>query len=368
MGLQQHRMLEREAATNRAETVDSAPGDPVRRILIIVGSVICGAAFASLVGWDFRDWFSDLWGTLTSISVEYVVAAVFALTVQTTATAFAWFAILRYAYVGEVRWTQVWAAYAACVAMNNVLPANLGTIVMLVMLTTVIASATFAGMLGGFMVQKIFFVVAGAFVYLYLFLSVPDSFDIDFSWVKEHPWAIAILLVSGAAVIGLMVRHFWPKVVKWWEEARGGGQILGRPGIFFGQVVLPEFVAWAASLCVVGVFLAAYAIPVTFHSVMTVVGSNSISNTVALTPGGAGVNQAFNIAALSDVTNSQTATAYSLAQQLVSTAWSILFALVLMVWVFGWGGGKNLLQQSYVEAKKKADEQKARKAAPHGGS
>ena len=204
---------------------------------------------------------------------------------QTTTTAFAWFAILRYAYPREVRWTQVWAAYAACVAMNNVLPANLGTIVMFVMLTTVIVSATFAGMLGGFMVQKIFFVVAGAFVYLYLFLTVPDSFDIDFSWVKEHPWAIVILLVSGAAVIVLMVRHFWPKVVNWWEEAKEGGQILGRPGMFFGRVVLPEFVAWVASLCVVGVFLAAYAIPVTFHSVMTVVGSNSISNTVALTPG-----------------------------------------------------------------------------------
>ncbi len=130
----------------------------------------------------------------------------------------------------------------------------------------------------------------------------------------------------------------------------------------------PEFVAWVASLCVVAIFLAAYAIPVTFHSVMTVVGSNSISNTVAVTPGGAGVNQAFNVAALSDVTDSQTATAYSVAQQLVSTAWSILFALVLMIWVFGWGGGKTLVQQSYEEAKKKAEEQKAKKAAEHGGT
>jgi len=103
-----------------------------------------------------------------------------------------------------------------------------------------------------------------------------------------------------------------------------------------------------------------------------VVGSNSISNTVALTPGGAGVNQAFNVAALSDVTDSQTATAYSLAQQLVTTAWTILMALVLMIWVFGWGGGKTLVEQSYEEAKKKAGEQKAKKAArdaaKHGGS
>jgi uncharacterized membrane protein YbhN (UPF0104 family) len=250
--------------------------------------------------------------------------------------------------------------------MNNVLPANLGTIVMFVMLTTVIASATFAGMLGGFTVQKIFFVLAGAVVYLYLFLTVPDSFDIDFSWIKEHPWAVVVLLASGSAVTVLMIRHFWPKVVRWWEEAREGGKILGRPGAYFGWVFFPEFVAWIASLCVVAIFLAAYAIPVTFHSVMTVVGSNSISNTVALTPGGAGVNQAFNVAALSDVTNSQTATAYSIAQQLISTAWSILFALVLMVWVFGWGGGKSLVRQSYEEARKKAEEQRTRKAVQSG--
>jgi hypothetical protein len=35
-----------------------------------------------------------------------------------------------------------------------ILPANLGTIVMFVMLTTVIASATFAGLLGGFAVRR----------------------------------------------------------------------------------------------------------------------------------------------------------------------------------------------------------------------
>ena len=361
-------MTDLATTTRSAETGTPAADHPVRRILIIVGVVICGTAFARLVGWDIRDWFSDLWDTLTSISAEYVIAAVIAMVVQTTATAFSWFSILRYAYPGEVRWMHVYAAYAACVAMNNILPANLGTLVMFVMLTTVIVSATFAGMLGGFMVQKIFFVLAGTFVYLYLFLSVPGSFDIDFSWIKEHPWTVAILLLSGTAVIVLMVQQFWPKVVKWWVQAKEGGQILERPGTYLSRVFFPSFVAWVASLCVVAIFLAAYAIPVTFHSVMSVVGSNSISNTVAVTPGGAGVNQAFNAAALSDVTNSQTATAYSIAQQLISTAWAILFALVLMVWAFGWGGGKQLMQQSYEEAKKKAEEQKAKKAAEHGGA
>jgi len=124
-------------------------------------------------------------------------------------------------------------------------------------------------------------------------------------------------------------------------------------------VFLPEFVAWMAGLVIVAVFMAAYAIPVTFHSVMAVTGSNSISNTVSVTPGGAGINQAFNVAALSEVTDSSTATAYSLAQQIVTTAWSLLFALILMIWVFGWGGGKALLEESYAEAKRRTEAQRA---------
>jgi len=33
-----------------------------------------------------------------------------------------------------------------------------------------------------------------------------------------------------------------------------------------------------------------------------------------------------------------------------------------MVWVFGWGGGKTLLEQSYAEAKTRAEKQKTRRA------
>jgi uncharacterized membrane protein YbhN (UPF0104 family) len=234
---------------------------------------------------------------------------------------------------------------------------------MFIMLTTLIASATLAGMIGGFLVQKIFFTLAACFVWLYLFLTVPGSFDISFEFIKDNPWAVVSLLVAGAVVLFIAIRSAWPKVLKWWGQAKDGGQILAHPGAYFGRVFLPEFGAWVAGLVVVGVFMAAYSIPVTFHSVMAVTGSNSISNTVAVTPGGAGVNQVFNVAALGSVTDSATATAYSLAQQIVITAWSLLLALVLMVWVFGWGGGKALLEHSYAEAKRRAEEQRATREA-----
>ena len=51
------------------------------------------------------------------------------------------------------------------------LPANLGTLVMMLMFTTIIAAATFAGVLAGMAVQKIFYTLIGTPL---LPVSVPD--------------------------------------------------------------------------------------------------------------------------------------------------------------------------------------------------
>ena len=128
-------------------------------------------------------------------------------------------------------------------------------------------------------------------------------------------------------------------------------------------MLLPSIGAWLSKLAVIAVFLAAYGIPVTFHTVMSVTGGNSLANTVSATPGGVGINQAINAASLSDVTDATTATAYSIGQQLAVTAWNIGFAVVLVVWAFGWTGGKLLVSSSYADAKVKIAEQKQERAA-----
>jgi hypothetical protein len=67
-----------------------------------------------------------------------------------------------------------------------------------------------------------------------------------------------------------------------------------------------------------------------------------------------------NVASLRDVTDPATATAYSVTQQLVTTAWNILFALVAVVLVFGWTGGKLLVSESYADAKERAAQMRKR--------
>src|SRR4029078_5049071 len=125
-----------------------------------------------------------------------------------------------YAYPESVRWRDIWACYAASVALNGILPANIGTLVMLLMFTAIIARATFASVLGGYAVQKIFFTLIGIFIYLYLFLSVAGSFDIRFEFVHTHPWATIILFGGGAFLLYLLIRRIWPRVLLWWDDAK----------------------------------------------------------------------------------------------------------------------------------------------------
>ena len=69
--------------------------------------------------------------------------------------------------------------------MNSFLPANIGTWVMLIMFTSVIAGATFTAMLSGIAVQKIPFSIFNIAVYLYLFLSVAGSFSIKLELARR---------------------------------------------------------------------------------------------------------------------------------------------------------------------------------------
>jgi uncharacterized membrane protein YbhN (UPF0104 family) len=366
-------------ASNAGISVTEAPGekhsrllpfdDPSRRRRIVkVIAWLIGVAVVVLVlhllGVDVRGWLDSVWDALNNISFWYLAAGWAVQTVQTTLTALAWYFILRAGFPrAPVPYLQVLAAYAAGVALNGFLPANIGTLVMLLMFVAMIPGANFPGVLGGMVVQKIFFTAVGTLVYLYLFLSVPGSFDLQLGFPHDHPALTVLILVGGAFLIVLLARIFWRKLKGLWAKAKQGGAILARPRDYFLKVFLPSLGAWLAKLGVTAIFLAGYGIPVTFHSIMSVIGGNSLANTVSATPGGVGINQAVNGIALKDYTDAATATAYSLGQQLAITAWNIGFAVVVLVWAFGWTGGKLLVQRSYVDAKEKAVEQKEQRAA-----
>ena len=291
---------------------------------------------------------------------RYIVAGVAFQTGQTFLAALSYYGILSAAYPGEVTLPPIFAAYAVGVAMNGFLPANMGTFVMLLMFVAIIPSATFGGSLAAYLVQKIFFTIIGTFVYLYLFLSVPGSFDVNLGNITTHPLATIVIVVGGAFLIFLLGRIFWRQVKKLWAQAKQGGVILATPRRYFTRAFLPSFGSWLCKVAVIGIFLAAFAIPVTFESLMWILGSGSLANVASFTPGAVGVTQATNALALETCCNvpSETTIAYSTAQQLIITAWNVLLAAVLVIVIFGWTGGKLLVGGAYVDAKTKAAEMK----------
>jgi uncharacterized membrane protein YbhN (UPF0104 family) len=343
--------------------------DPSRgRRLVKVGGWLVGIALVlvvlNLFGVDVVGWLQDLWDEIKDVPPGYMVAGLAFQTGQTLFAGLSYYGILRAAYPGQVEFWPIVTAYAVGVSMNNFLPANIGTFATLVMFVAIIPAATFAGSLAAYLVQKIFFTIAGTFVYLYLFLSVPGSFDESLGNISEDPLRTIVIAVGVVFLIVVLGRIFWKQLKKLWAQAKQGGVILSRPREYLTHSFLPSFLSWLSKLAVIAVFLAAFTIPVTFESVMWVTGSGSLANVVSFTPGAVGITQATNALALDtccDVAR-ETAIDYSTAQQVITTAWNAVVALVLVVWVFGWTGGKQLVTQSYADAKVKVAEQKAQHA------
>jgi uncharacterized membrane protein YbhN (UPF0104 family) len=348
-----------------------APPSRLRRlgkVALTLAGVAVGVWLLDLLGVDVTGWLSELWDQISGIPVGYTIAGVVFQTGQTVFAGLSYYGILSAAYPREVSLAPIVASYAVGVAMNGFLPANLGTLVTLTMFIAIIPSATVGGATAAYLVQKIFFTLAGTFVYLYLFLSVPGMFDVNFGNVSAHPIVSVVIAVGAAGLIVLLGRIFWRQVKKLWAQAKRGGVILSRPRSYLGRVFLPSFLSWLCKLAVTGIFLAAFAIPVTFDSIMWVVGSGSLANVASFTPGAVGITQATNALALDTCCGvaRETAFAYSTAQQLIVTAWNVLFACGLLIAVFGWAGGKQLVGDAYVDAKGRAAEMKTERKRRKG--
>jgi len=330
------------------------------RVAIWLAALALFVLFLNLIGVDVTGWISSLWEQVKAIPKGYLVAALVFQLGYTSLAGFSYYGILRAAYPGEVVFAPILTAYAVGVAINGFLPANIGTFVTLIMFVAIIPSATFGGAVAAFLVQKIFFTIAGTFVFLYMFLSVPGAFNLNYGRLTAHPVATILIVVGIVVGIVVLARIFWRQVKKLWAQAKQGGVILSQPKKYMEWVVLPSFLSWLCRLVVTGIFLAAFAIPVTFDSIMWVTGSGSLAATTSFTPGAIGVMQATNALALKTCCQvpNQVAVNYSTAQQLITTAWNVLFALILVVLVFGWTGGKLLVGQSYTDAKVKVAEQR----------
>jgi uncharacterized membrane protein YbhN (UPF0104 family) len=370
-------VTEAAARTSSVDAVTNAVnpiGDEsrLRRFAKIAGWIAAAVALFAvleLLGVDVSGWIAGMWDSLGAVSVKYLVLAIAVSTVGTGLNALAWLFILRAGNPqAHIRYAPIFTTYAVGSALNPFLPGNLGSIVVLFMFVAIIPGSTFAGVFAGYLVQRIFFTAVGALVYVYLFVSVPGSFSVELGGLRRHPIWSALIVIGVVLLVGLVSRTFWSHLRRLWEQAKDGGAILSTPGRYLVRVAVPSLGGYLCKLTVIATFLAAFTIPVTFGSVMHVVAGNSIASSTAVTPAGAGVNEAVSVVALHDYTDAQTASAYAVAQQLVGTSWSIALAVILVLSVFGWTDGKALVKASYARAVERARSQRKHKEQPPGAA
>jgi uncharacterized membrane protein YbhN (UPF0104 family) len=329
-----------------------------------VGGVALALYVLDLLGIPVASWIHQLFKEIRAVPASAIVGGCILEALQTGFAALSWLTILRAAFPEtEIPFRPVLASYAVAVALNSFLPANIGTLVMMLMLVTLIAGATFASIFSGFIVQKIPFTVLSVAMYVYLFATVSGSLSFELGFVSAHPGWTAVIAAAVVVLLVLVCRIFWRRAAKLRNRVRTGGAILGEPRRFMVGVALPCLASFAARLGIVAVFLAAFSIPMTFHTVVSVTAANSVSSSLSVTPGGVGVTQALNVVVLQHLTTTSNATAYSVAQQLVISAFDVLFGIVLVCWVFGWSGGKELVKKSYADAGVKRRELKEQRDA-----
>ena len=123
--------IERPGASPPRRRPWSPFGDPSRgrrlvKVLAWLSGIALAVAVLGLFGVDVAGWFESLWDALTGIGFGYLLAGWSLQTLQTALTALGGYFIVRAGYSdAPPLYRQVLAAYAAGVALNGFLPANI---------------------------------------------------------------------------------------------------------------------------------------------------------------------------------------------------------------------------------------------------
>jgi hypothetical protein len=123
--------------------------------------------------------------------------------------------------------------------MNSFLPANVGTVVTLLMYVAIIPGRILPASSSGCRAEDLLRARQRIRLRL-LFASVPGSFELELGGPHDHPIRTALIVAGAVILVVLAGRILWPKLRGAWEEAKRGGAILARPGEYAARVVLPR--------------------------------------------------------------------------------------------------------------------------------
>ncbi|MFL5843299.1 MAG: YbhN family protein [Solirubrobacteraceae bacterium] len=260
----------------------------------------------------------------------------------------AYFNVLRAAYPDvRIRWREIWGAYVAAYGFNNVVPARGGDVIKAFLTRSSVPGSSYPAVGASFFVEAVFDLTMAIPIAIFAFTQgvfpkPPDfaSLDaFDLSFFASHMrftlfllTAIGFLVLLGFALLSRRVKEFWARV-------RQGLIILRDRRRYFREVWLVQFVGWLFRFAAFWMLLEAFNIGGSVKNVLLVLGVNVVAALVPISPGGAGVQQAFLVKVFGSG-----AAAYSVGQQIAIAAFSLAMGFAAIFFVFRFRSFKEVIR------------------------
>jgi uncharacterized membrane protein YbhN (UPF0104 family) len=249
----------------------------------------------------FFDAVETFFDSLTSIEVLPLLLAILFHLGRVTCRSRAWRNIVAAAYPeSEVRWRDIFCAYAAGIGANALVPGRGGDLLRLYIARHRVEGSSYPTLAASLLVETVFDSTVGIALLAWALSAgvlpgakvLPDLPGIDWLWVFHNPRAalgvIFVLLVVATilAITGI------GKVTAFWERVRQGLAIFREPRRYLRQVAFWQALDWVCRLAAIYFFLRAFGMPSGAYDVFVVQVAQTLSTLLPLTPAGIGTEQA----------------------------------------------------------------------------
>ena len=301
---------------------------------------------------SFFDAVGQFFANLARIDPLALAAGLLCFGIYLTFRARAFFHVLRAAYPAErIEFRRIWGAYIAAYGFNNVIPARGGDVIKLFLTRTSIPSSSYPAIGAAFLVEAGFDLAMGIPILIFAFTQgvfpqPPEWADLgafDLSLVAAYPRFTLFLLTAlafaglvGFALLSVRVKAFWGRV-------RQGLTILADRRRYLREVFLVQFAGWLFRFTAFWLLLEAFNVGGSVENVMLVLGVNAVASALPITPGGAGVQQAFLVKVFAGTASGATIAAYSVGQQIAIAVFSLGVGFVAIVTIFKFRSFKEVV-------------------------
>jgi uncharacterized membrane protein YbhN (UPF0104 family) len=250
---------------------------------------------------------------------------------------------VRAAYPDErVRWRDIWGAYVAGYAVNNVFPLGGGNIVQMFLTRMSIERSSYPAIASALSTGVIFDWAIGLLVMCFAFTQgvfpKPPSFSqlpaFDISFFAANPrftlfalTALAVAFLVAFALLSARVKAFWLSI-------RRGLTILRDRRRYLRGMASWQALSWVARFASYWALLDAFHIGGSLTNALLVLAVQVIASVFPFTPGGAGVQQALLVTIFAHSASASTVAVFSVGQQIATAALSTALGFAALVFIF----------------------------------